>query len=525
MKIKKSRNLFALTLMACSLYSTYSTAESTPTPIPTKPLWYYLSSSLTGDVFRIEEETGEVIDKLTPNVPGAFASFSSSDSDFFVAASASGEVYRFDRDTAKFKDIFVKAHSGGMVKPIVPTASPSGEYLYVNDIVTNNVYRFDGHTGEFIDLFIGPATGAPINGPFMPVFSPWPEHKGIFFIVSGYTNSVQMYNERTKEYLGDFVTPGSGGVLTPIGSVFGPDGNLYLSNLGTNSVKRYDGRTGAYIDDFVPTGSGGLSSPRALEFGGHNSDLYVVSNGTNTVLKYDRVTGKYLGISAVGSVVGFGQPRGLMFSARPNTFILASPSIISSDDGNEFVPVTIDFFSAKGKLDGTEIITLISVENDDPNDKSEHDVKGADLGVDDRKFWLRTKNNTDHAKTFTVTYRIGKDGQGSVIATTKISVSPAKKCKYLVEYEQANLFIASVRITNTSSNPINGWNLDWEYSDGSKVKQFLNAVVSGKNPYHATNTSRNATIEAGESVDIFLAGKKAIGVKAEVPTLIGNVCH
>lgn len=74
-------------------------------------------------------------------------------------------------------------------------------------------------------------------------------------------------NATTGAYLDTFVPSNSGGLLTPKGMVFGPDGNLYISSADTNQVLRFDGSTGAFLGVFVTAGSGGLSNPRSLLFG------------------------------------------------------------------------------------------------------------------------------------------------------------------------------------------------------------------------------------------------------------------
>ena len=87
------------------------------------------------------------------------------------------------------------------------------------------------------------------------------------------TNSVERYDANTGDFLGDFVTSGSGGLLNPIGVVYGPDGNIYVTSGGLNgmtnssSVNRYDGTTGAFIDNFVSLGSGGLAGQDRAERG------------------------------------------------------------------------------------------------------------------------------------------------------------------------------------------------------------------------------------------------------------------
>lgn len=63
-----------------------------------------------------------------------------------------------------------------------------------------------------------------------------------------------------------FVASGSGGLQTPTGMAYGPDGHLYVSSAGTNQVLRFNGQNGAFIDVFSKTPPGVLQEPRKLLF-------------------------------------------------------------------------------------------------------------------------------------------------------------------------------------------------------------------------------------------------------------------
>jgi hypothetical protein len=89
--------------------------------------------------------------------------------------------------------------------------------------------------------------------------------------------------------LGTFVAGGSGGLSTPCGLLFGPDGkhdgrlDLYVTSVvgsfransgktifiaapGTSEVLRYDGTSGAFVDTFVAPDSEGLQFPTFMTF-------------------------------------------------------------------------------------------------------------------------------------------------------------------------------------------------------------------------------------------------------------------
>jgi DNA-binding beta-propeller fold protein YncE len=75
------------------------------------------------------------------------------------------------------------------------------------------------------------------------------------FICSGQPNNILRYDERTGDFLGEFIPSGSGGLNRPAGLIFGPDGNLYVTDDVTSSILRYDGVTGTPLPSPGNTGA------------------------------------------------------------------------------------------------------------------------------------------------------------------------------------------------------------------------------------------------------------------------------
>jgi DNA-binding beta-propeller fold protein YncE len=118
-----------------------------------------------------------------------------------------------------------------------------------------------------------------------------------------------------------FVAAGSGGLSTPKGITFGPNGNLYVAS-NDGAVLRYNGTTGAYISTFVSQGSGGLSgqSGNCLAFG-PDANLYASSSNTNQVLEYNGNTGAFVKAFVSAESGGLTNPRGLTFGPDGNLYV------------------------------------------------------------------------------------------------------------------------------------------------------------------------------------------------------------
>lgn len=226
-------------------------------------------------------------------------------------------VLRYDGASGAFIDEFAKG--GDLVEPFAIIFGPDGN-LYVatgTGGFGGRIARYDGRTGAFLGDFVPRASGG-LTGPRAMVFGPNGSGTGLdLYVSSAHTDSVLRYDGRTGDFLGAFVAAGSGGLDEPVGLTFGPDGNLYVASSsfgsdGPRGVLRFQGPSGTspgtFIDEFVSSGAGGLATPLGILFGPDGNgdgqfDFYVANgdfpgtdvNGKNsTVKRYDGVKGTFI---------------------------------------------------------------------------------------------------------------------------------------------------------------------------------------------------------------------------------------
>jgi sugar lactone lactonase YvrE len=148
-------------------------------------------------------------------------------------------------------------------------------------------------------------------------------------------NNVVLYDDVTGQFLGDFISAGSGGLVSPDDLVFGPDGNLYISSgSGTSGqILRYNGQTGAFIDVFAS--GGGLTRPYGIAFG-PDGYLYVSSFLTDQILRYDAKTGAFVDVFASGNGQpgGLNGPNDLLFTPDGRLLVSTQGSIAVAGDNN-----------------------------------------------------------------------------------------------------------------------------------------------------------------------------------------------
>jgi hypothetical protein len=223
-------------------------------------------------------------------------------------------------------------------------AARADGYLLVSSFATHSVLRYNETNGSFVDAFV-PAKSGGLRQPLGVIFGP--DHN--IYVSSGLDadagtgtgrRDVLRFNGSTGAFMDDFADQNQ--LESPRGLLFGPEGNLYVASgidVGTPVVARFNGVTGAFIDDFVPLGSGGLYSPFSMVFGPNGKkdgklDLYVACAFKNNVLRYDGTTGAFKGvfIPTLTSASDLGFPGGMTFGPDGNLYISVQSSPYFSTD-------------------------------------------------------------------------------------------------------------------------------------------------------------------------------------------------
>jgi hypothetical protein len=319
-----------------------------------------------------------------------------------------------------FLDTFVTESDGGYFHGRGVAFGPDGN-LYLGHLGGPGALRFNGETGAFMNAIVdvtGPSGSAQVlfhDGNLFVVEErnvvtrfdgqalaplPAPGKTGAMFVTLGdqvpstqrvaaaiafgpdgnlyisidmgnsiLTDSILKYDGSTGEYLGVFVSAGSGGLSAPVGLTFGPDGHLYVgttNHSGPDAVLRFQGplesNPGAFIDTFVASGSGGLDRvPSGGIWFRPDGDLYVTSGDTSSVLRFNGTTGAFVetvvasgegGLSAGGGITW--DDDGLLYVASQNTHEVlryapaTSSALRVSLAQPSAVPVTVSYSTANG---------------------------------------------------------------------------------------------------------------------------------------------------------------------------------
>lgn len=137
---------------------------------------------------------------------------------------------------------------------------------------------------------------------------------------------------------------------------------------------------------------------------------------------------------------------------------------------------------------------------------------------------IRSSTTTTSSRSSVASSLIRSSASSRAASSTGV-VSALAQCDYRVVNQGSRSFTAVIDITNPTNQVINGWSLNWQYSNGAYLTYASGANVSGRNPYAAVNQANNASINPGQRVRVTLYGIKPRNSAHEIPALSGKSCR
>jgi hypothetical protein len=134
------------------------------------------------------------------------------------------------------------------------------------------------------------------------------------------------------------------------------------------------------------------------------------------------------------------------------------------------------------------------------------------------------KSSSASSVTTSVNSSVTSSLKSSAASSVNSSVA-ANNCAYVVADEWNTGFVGVIRIKNNRTTAINGWSVNWAYSDGSKLTNSWNVNLSGVNPFNGTSMPYNGTISPGQTVEFGFQGTKGSSATAIVPVVTGAACN
>lgn len=84
-------------------------------------------------------------------------------------------------------------------------------------------------------------------------------------------------------------------------------------------------------------------------------------------------------------------------------------------------------------------------------------------------------------------------------------------------------FLATVFLSNYGTEPINGWEIWWEFSEDVAISNAFQATVTGNNPYFAT-PQFNSVISPGNWFSFGFEAFHEYGLSVTTPEIMGEIC-
>lgn len=103
-------------------------------------------------------------------------------------------------------------------------------------------------------------------------------------------------------------------------------------------------------------------------------------------------------------------------------------------------------------------------------------------------------------------------------SSSSVANNAGLSCTYVVSNSWGTGFTGVIRVTNTGTSAISGWNASWQYAGANRITSSWNATLSGSNPYSATNVGWNGNLGAGQVAEFGFQGNTN-GGSVETPVV------
>jgi DNA-binding beta-propeller fold protein YncE len=225
------------------------------------------------------------------------------------------------------------------------TFTPGGNVI-AGSQPDNDLVEYDGQGGAVVRKFFD-ACPTSLAFPFDVAVGP----DGNIYVSCPSSDGIHRFDPAGFP-LGFFVPGGSGGLVSPRGLVFAPNGNLLVASL-LGEILEYDGTTGAFVRVFVDnTGNGGGPvDPYGLAI--HQGSLFVASFFPSEVVEFNASTGAYVQTFVASGAGGLAGPTGLAFGPDGDLYVTSfhDDSVKRYDGANgSFVETFVA--TGSGGLDG-----------------------------------------------------------------------------------------------------------------------------------------------------------------------------
>lgn len=323
----------------------------------------YVACHDSRNIVRFDGITGAYKETLVPPSQGNLQRahdmiFGGPNRNFYVADGGRSAVLEFNARTGAL----VRSFSNGNLGDCWGVDfAPNGNILTFG-ASSNAVYEFDVSTGAYLGTFISPGAGG-LNSTRGLVFGTAND----CYVSGGSPARIRKYNATTKAYLGLWGDSVSWGDLNDI--EYGPDGNMFVLDRGFNArnIHKLNATTGASMGLFVSQGQGGISVPSDQVFG-PNGNLFVSDIATHQIYQFSGTTGLFINIFASGA--GMVGPNTLVFadvgdSTVPTSFLVTTgehfegdlSSLAASDDSRLTLFNSPATFVARIEIGGTTTTT------------------------------------------------------------------------------------------------------------------------------------------------------------------------